>query len=274
MNYFTCTIIIIVSISISAVSTDSCPEAQCKCSQDLTVVNCDSKPSLNLSNIEFPSEVVTLTLINDRLKFDTSADRSKIANLSRLQDLSLNHNPLTIIPSFNISSLRSLSLQDTSLTSVEFPPSYSSSILQTVILSDNKIRSIASTDFAVLKNTKTKRLHIDSASLTTIDQNAFTPLSQLQSLSLNKNQLKSCDFLSTLRVLSSIKLDGNIFTSLPQQLSTPNDIKIFSFKNNNISIIDESSSLFVWQKKNWTNMRVYLEKNPLIAVSHCGSFVF
>ncbi len=190
------------------------------------------------------------------------SDRSKIENLHQLIDLSLNRNPLGTIPPFNNSKLRSLSLQDTSLISAEFPPTYSGSLLRTISLSNNKIRSINEKDFVYLKNSKVTKFNLDSASISTIDQNAFNPLMQLQALSLKNNLLKSCEFLSTFRLLASIKLDGNQFTSLPQQLSVPNNIKTFSFTQNSISIIDESSPLYTWMKKNYTNIKIYLANNP------------
>lgn len=154
-------------------------------------------------------------------------------------------------------------MQSTALSSAEFPSSYMGSFLQAILLNDNKIHSINENDFAALRNSKIKRLSIDNASLSKIDQNAFVPLLQLQSLSLQNNQLKACEFLSTLRVLASVKLDGNQFTTLPQQLSTEKTIKTFFFKNNLISIIDESSPLNTWLANNYTNVKIYLANNPL-----------
>jgi hypothetical protein len=189
-------------------------------------------------------------------------DCSKIENLNKLTDLSLNQNPLGTIPPFNNSKIRSLSLQDTSLRSAAFPASYNGSLLQRIVLSRNEIPSINEHDFAVLRYCKVARLTINSASVSKIDQNAFIPLIQLQELSLENNQLKSCEFLSTFRLLSSIKLDGNQFTSIPQELSAPKTIKSFSFKKNSISIIDESSPLHTWRTMNYTNIKIYLANNP------------
>jgi hypothetical protein len=62
-------------------------------------------------------------------------------------------------------------------------------------------------------------------------------------------------------LLSSIKLDGNQFTVLPQELSTLNNIKTYFFTNNLISIIDETSPLYIWSKKNYTNIQIYLANN-------------
>jgi len=189
-------------------------------------------------------------------------DRSIIENLTKLTDLSLNQNPLGTIPPFNDPKFRSLSLQDTSLLSAAFPASYTGSLLQTIILSRNEIRSINEQDFTFLKSSKVTRLTINSASVSKIDQTAFIPLIQLQALSLENNQLKSCEFLSTIPLLSSIKLDGNQFTSLPQELSAPKNIKSFFFTNNSISIIDESSPLHTWSTMNYTNIKIYLANNP------------
>ena len=191
-------------------------------------------------------------------------DRWKIGNLTKLNDLNLNGNPLGVIPALNLPFVRSLALQDASLTSASFPEIYSNALLlQRLSLNQNKIRTVNANDFAALKDSRLSKLSLDDTSLTQIDRNAFSPLTRLQSLSLDDNQLKSCEFLSTFRLLSSIKLDRNQFTSLPDQLSAPNNIKSFSFKGNLISTIDDSSPLYIWQKKNYTNLKVYLVNNTI-----------
>ncbi|CAF1517983.1 unnamed protein product, partial [Adineta steineri] len=157
--------IIIVSIIKSSVTMDVCK--LCQCSDDLTLINCDKKGLQNLDDIDFPSNVKTLTLINNTLKFDTINDRIKIESLPKLTNLILNQNPLGKIPPFNMRTLQFLSLEDTLLTSAEFPTSYKNSSLQQISLSNNKIHSINETDFLVLHN------------------------SQLTELSLKNNQLKS-----------------------------------------------------------------------------------
>ncbi|CAF3390632.1 unnamed protein product [Rotaria socialis] len=242
-------------------SGDVCANKQCQCSDGDTLVHCDSKGWKNLDGIDFPSKVITLTLIRNQLKFDTVTDRAKIENLSLLIDLSINQNILGTIPPFNQAKIRFLSLQDNSLVSAEFPSSYSSSLLKTISLSNNKIRSINVEDFLSLRDSQLTKLSIDSSSISKIDQNSFVQLKKLQALSLKNNQLKSCEFLSNLPSLSSIKLDGNQFTSLPQQLATQEKIKIFSFKHNLISIIDELSPLSRWSKINTTNVQVFLANN-------------
>ncbi|CAF0875414.1 unnamed protein product [Rotaria sp. Silwood1] len=240
-------------------------------SVDSTLVNCDGKGWKNLNDIDFPPKVITLTLNNNNLKFDMITDRAKIENLLSLTDLSINQNPLGTIPSFNHTNIRFLSLQDTSLTSAEFPSSYRGSLLQTISLSNNKIRSINEEDFVILRGSQLRKLHIDSSSISKVDQNAFTPLMQLQALSLKNNQLKSCEFISNLGSLSSIKLDGNQFTSLSQQLSTPRNIKTYSITHNSISTIDESSPLQQWLNMNYTNIKIFLANNTF---NCCSSLWF
>ena len=191
----------------------------------------------------------------------TATDRSKIDLLSNLDDLSLNQNPLGSIPLFTATKIRHLSLQDTSLVSAQFPLSYDASHLQTISLSHNKILSIGETDFTALAHSDLKKLHLTDASISTVDRNAFAPLKQLQALSLENNHLTSAEFLPSARLLSSIKLDGNRFTSLPQQLASPGSIKTYSFTRNFIAVIDESSPLATWTKKNYTNIKVYLANN-------------
>ena len=246
------------------------------------MINCDTKGWTNLTGFEFPEQVITLTLVGNKLKFNTrnrsstrfcqqqqlfsslvtADDIATITDLPHLEDLNLNGNPLGTIPAFNHSIIRSLSLQDASLTSIEFPSVYKDALqLATLSLSKNKIRSIGDSDLFALRNSKLDKIQIDEASLSHIDQNAFVPLKQLQSLSLKDNQLKSCDFLATLPHLSSINLDGNQFTSLPPQLAAPRTVKTFSFKRNALVAIDASSPLDTWQKKNLTNVKVYLANN-------------
>lgn len=189
------------------------------------------------------------------------SDRAKIENLSFLIDLSLNGNPLGSIPPFNHTKIQFLALHSTSLTSAAFPSSYANSLLRTVALNSNQLRSIKANDFLVFENSGLSKLRLDDASISTIDPLAFVPLNQLQSLSLKNNQLKSCEFLPSLPLLSSIHLDGNQFTSLPQELSTPKKIKTYSFQRNIISIIDQSSPLYKWWKANYTDMTIYLANN-------------
>lgn len=161
-------------------------------------------------------------------------------------------------------NIQFLSLQNTSLISAEFPPSYSNaSSLQTISLNGNKIRSIAEKDLLVLRNTNLHKLHLHDNELSTIDRNAFAPLSKLQALSLKNNRLASCDFLPTLPLLSAINLDGNQFVSLPQELSLESKIQFYSFQRNSISTIDESSPLRTWWEKNATTKVVYLANNSL-----------
>ena len=191
-------------------------------------------------------------------------DRAKIECLTNLIDLSLNENPLGVIPPFHKINIQFLSLQNTSLTSAAFPPSYSNvSSLQTISLNGNTIRSITEKDLLVLRNTNLHKLHLHDNELSTIDRNAFASLSKLQALSLKNNRLASCDFLPTLPLLSAINLDGNQFVSLPQELSLESKIQFYSFQRNSISTIDESSPLRTWWEKNSTNKVVYLANNSL-----------
>lgn len=259
-----CSIIslLIVSLFHQLWSIDVCQNGICKCSKNSNIVNCDSKGWTSLEGWDFPSDTVALTLVNNHLKFDSMADRLKIESLTKLNVFSLNQNPLGIIPPFGRLKLLSFSLQDTSLISAKFPSSYENSLIQFVSLSHNKIQSIHADDFSNLHASGMTKLHLDDVELQSIDPNALTPLNQLQALSLKRNHLKSCEFLSTLPLLSSIKLDENSFMSLPQQLSLGGNIKDYSFTSNNISTIDTSSPLNVWFTQNFTNRQISLYKNP------------
>ena len=182
--------------------------------------------------------------------------------MAKLQTLSLNSNPLGVIPAFNRTNFQTLSLQDASLTSAQFPDSYTNYSVQRILLNNNKIPLIKADDFANLKGSNVKKLHIDSSSVSNIDQDAFTPLSELQSLSLKNNLLKSAAFISSVRSLASIELDGNQFTLLPQELAAPKTLRTFSFTNNSIAVIDESSPLNAWTKMNVTGLQISLRNNP------------
>ncbi|CAF5086358.1 unnamed protein product, partial [Rotaria sp. Silwood1] len=142
MKFFVNIIIIISLLFASIICADVCINEQCTCSKDHTEVHCDSKHWTNLNAVEFPSHVRVLTLVDNKLTVETTDDISKIENLTRLIELNLNQNPLATIPPFNDSKIRSLSLQDTSLRSAEFPSSYLNSFLETLSLSSNEIHSI------------------------------------------------------------------------------------------------------------------------------------
>lgn len=191
------------------------------------------------------------------------SDVDKINRLPNLIDLSINQNPLTTIPPFGNPHIRFLSMQDTSFISGQFPPSYSSCLLQSVTLSGSKIRTLHENDLLALANSPLTKLYMDGASISTIDPGAFTPLKNLQSLSLNNNQLKSAEFLSRMARLASVRLDGNQFSVLPPQLAIPGKVKMYSFKRNAITVIDELSPLRTWSTNNWTDIRIYLANNSI-----------
>lgn len=62
-------IIILISLP-SIIKTDVCRDI-CSCPKP-SVVNCDGKAFTTITNLEFPSSVATLTLNNNKLKFDKS----------------------------------------------------------------------------------------------------------------------------------------------------------------------------------------------------------
>jgi len=194
-------------------------------------------------------------------QFCLVSDRNKINNLLKLNDLSINNNPIVSIPLFNNSNLKTFSIQNTLIASAQFPSSYSNCHLQTLSLKNNRIRTINNDDFSTLANNSLSKLNLDSTSISTISTNAFQSLTKLQSLSLKNNLLQTCQFLLNLPVLSSIHLDGNQFKTLPEELSMPGKIKTYSFRNNSISIIDESSPLNKWLKTNRTDTQIYLANN-------------
>ncbi len=59
-------------IIVPVFTADVCSNKLCQCSPTLTTVNCDTKGWENLDDIDFPSSVHILTLVNNKLKFDKS----------------------------------------------------------------------------------------------------------------------------------------------------------------------------------------------------------
>jgi hypothetical protein len=56
-------------ISKSIIAENVCSNGRCQCSPDATIVKCDTKHWKNLTNIDFPLSVTTLTLIDNDLDF-------------------------------------------------------------------------------------------------------------------------------------------------------------------------------------------------------------
>jgi uncharacterized protein YceK len=54
------------------ITTDVCTSHVCQCDASSKIVHCDTKGWKDLTEIDFPSSVVTLTLISNNLKLDAS----------------------------------------------------------------------------------------------------------------------------------------------------------------------------------------------------------
>ncbi len=185
-----------------------------------------------------------------------------INNITSLKSLVLSDNPLETIPELTLSHLVNLQLENTHLQTVTFPKSYENCTnLQSIVLSNNTLIKLTSDNFKSLPSLT--KITIDNAQLHSIDEDAFTNLSKtLQTISLESNLLNSAEFLSIMPNLLSVNFDNNQFKQLPKEMSKPGQIKHFSFRNNQIDTIDESSPLFYLTKTNLSDIEIYLSNNP------------
>ena len=159
-------------------------------------------------------------------------------------------------------NLTELELENTSLISAIFPKSYLNCIqLQTIILSNNKLMNLTSDDFKSLLSLK--NMTIDNAELTFIELDTFVNISQhLQSMSFESNSLQSAEFLLPTTNLFSINFDKNQFKQLPIEMIKLNHTKHFCFRDNQISIINESSPLPYLINTTISDIEIYLNNNP------------
>ncbi|UJR35460.1 hypothetical protein I4U23_028216 [Adineta vaga] len=226
------------------------------------IVHCDGKNLTTLSDIMFNSTIEVLSLNNNSLTFKSVADLDKINNITSLKTLTLSNNPLSTIPELSLSNLTDLQLENTSLNNATFPKSYSNCTnLQSIILSNNKLMKITSNDLKVISSLTD--LKIDNAELTSIEFDTFINISQnLRSISFESNSLDSAKFLLPIRNLRSINFDKNHFKQLPIEIIKMNQSKHFLFRDNQISVINESSPLSFWAKTNLSDIEIYLNNNP------------
>ncbi|CAF1237368.1 unnamed protein product, partial [Didymodactylos carnosus] len=260
-------VLVMLSLMSNIAPTSICDIGGCICIPNrytAETIYCKGAELTTLVDLEFPATVQTLSLTDSSLTFDTVADIQKIQNMTNLKFLTLSNNPLTKIPLFNHTNIQSLIINEAQINSVQFPDTYCGlSSLDKISLSSNIIETINDDDFKSLKNSKVTDLEINKNRLSKINPNAFIPLStSLQSLSLSGNNLVSCEFLSILGQLATINLNQNQFTSLPSQLFAPHNIKSYSFIENLIETIDETSPLNAWAKQNLSNTKIYLNGNP------------
>ncbi|XP_074054884.1 leucine-rich repeats and immunoglobulin-like domains protein 1 [Macrotis lagotis] len=134
-----------------------------------------------------PPGTAALNLSNNKL---TEIDPAAFEDLVNLQEVHLNNNELTIIPSLGAASSRILSLylQHNKIRSVEASQLKPYVSLQTLDLSSNNITEVRSTSFP--HGLHIKELHLGSNRISTLEPGAFDNLSRsLLTLRLSKNRI-------------------------------------------------------------------------------------
>ncbi|XP_072454828.1 leucine-rich repeats and immunoglobulin-like domains protein 1 isoform X2 [Notamacropus eugenii] len=136
---------------------------------------------------ELPAWTVTLNLSNNKL---TDVNPAAFENLVKLQEVHLNNNELTVIPSLGTASSRILSLylQHNKIRSIEGSQLKPYISLQTLDLSFNNVTEVRNTCFP--HGLHIKELHLGSNRISTLEPGAFDSLSRsLLTLRLNKNRI-------------------------------------------------------------------------------------
>ncbi|KAM9098986.1 leucine-rich repeats and immunoglobulin-like domains protein 1 [Sarcophilus harrisii] len=164
------------------------PEAPCasNCVCTGALLDC-SGLGLTALPEDLPPWTVTLNLSNNKL---TEIDPAAFENLVNLQEVHLNNNELTIIPSLGAASPRisSLYLQHNKIRSVDGSQLKAYVSLQILDLSSNNITEVRSTCFP--HGLHIKELHLGSNRISTLEPGAFDSLSRsLLTLRLSKNRI-------------------------------------------------------------------------------------
>lgn len=145
-------------------------------------------------------EIRSLSLNNNRLVFESIIDLNLFEFYPNLEYLDLSSNFLERIPAHFLVSIN----QNQSPT----PKDYGAS-LNTLILSNNKIKSIDSDAFKAFPNIRVLKLAKNQ--LKTISKSWLSPLINLRELDLNNNQIDKIDILAfgSLKSLQILKMRRN-----------------------------------------------------------------
>ncbi|KAM8930781.1 leucine-rich repeats and immunoglobulin-like domains protein 1 [Pelodytes ibericus] len=177
------TLILHLLIGSCLSSSAPCP-AICTCSEDL--VDC-SHQGLTQLPPGIPPWTVHLNLSYNKL---TEINSDVFAELQQLQDVQLNHNELSSIPSLGAASskLISLSLHHNKIRGVEPSQMEQYISLETLDLSFNEITEIQNGWFPL--GLRIQELHLGSNKVSTLESGSFDTLSRsLAVLRLSKNRI-------------------------------------------------------------------------------------
>ncbi|CAH2225887.1 trophoblast glyco -like [Pelobates cultripes] len=136
--------------------------------------------------------------------------------------------------------------------------------LTTLVLTNNKIRTIESLAFHELPNLIT--LDLSYNVLHHISNNAFVGLTHLKVLRLNQafwgadTKLTNMRWLKNVKSLRTLEIFGNGLQSFPSGLLEIENLQFLNIGNNSIKMFDKMTVL--WFKR--LNIWVYLSPNPLV----------
>lgn len=149
-----------------------------------------------------------------------SIDKNTFGNSTSLIYISLQANSLTTIPSLgNQPRLKRLVLEGNSISDATFPESYGhSTLLETIVLSNNQIKNLTDKTFVHLKGFKLATLYLSRNVLDSVDPGTLQYFTRISSLKLGSNPLSGSALKSALHGLqgkemasldiSGIKIDN------------------------------------------------------------------
>ena len=202
-------------------------------------------------DVPFPVLRFALKVIDFRHNKIKQIVRNAFTNLKYLEELNFGFNELTaekLIPQ----------IFEGKYAAAEFEPMQN---LKRLVLSYNLLNNL---DPDVFEHTKhLQELYLDNNPFQIIHTsvlNAFTDLSQLQKLDMSRMELSSLpeDTFHPLRALKVLKLEGNLFRTIPEALKRAINLKELSLDENPIGDLNEKEnfmpSLRKLEKLNMTYM--------------------
>lgn len=235
---------VIFLVSIENGLSFDCP-TKCTCVEATFKVMCKNKNLTSAGLTEIASEITNETKALDLSgnlieKFDV------FVVLSDLEELILNKNVLTVVPS-KISEffpkLTSLRLTSNNIKSIKEDDFAGFKMLDMLRVDDNKLTTLTTGTFRALGNLR--QLYAGSNQISHIEKEAFFGLSSLVTLNLDHNRMTEIplDLFDNLNNLHSnlvVNLPFNEISTIPNGLFTKlNNFSLFDLTNNNIDTIED-----------------------------------